>query len=109
MLSNMLNLTTVQVRRITEDSDGMGGLTTATTITTLSRANIWQPGSNNALISDKIAAVSTHVLALEYGEYSFTDADQEVIYDGVTYRVTGRADNVANRNELVIVGLELIT
>ena len=109
MLSSMLNLTSVQVRKLTETPDGFGGLSTATTLTTLSRANIWQPGSNNALISDKIAAVSTHVLALLYGEYTFTDADQEVIYDSVTYRVTGKPDNVANRNQLVVVGLELIT
>jgi hypothetical protein len=109
MLASLLNLSTVQVRRITEAQDGMGGVTTATTITTLTRANIWQPSSNDRFVSDKIAAASTHVLALEYGEYTFTDADQEVIYDSNTYRITGHADNVANRNELVIVGLERLS
>jgi hypothetical protein len=109
MLISLLNLTGVQVRKIIETSDGFGSTTTATTITTLTRANIWQPSSNDRFVSDKIAAASTHILALAHGEYDFTDDDQEVLYDGNTYRITGHADNVANRNELVLVGLERIS
>lgn len=106
-LRSLLNLhDSVQIRRMTETSDGMGGVTTSTTLTTLSRANIWQPGSGAVTLSDKITKVSTDVLALEYGEYTFTDADMECIYDGKTYKIMGHDDNVANRNELVIVGLE---
>ena len=109
MLISLLNLSGVQIRRITEGSDGMGGLTTTTAITTLTRANIWQPGSSDRFLSDKITAASTHVLAIAYGDYSFTTDDREVIYNGDTYKITGRPDNVANRNELVIVGLEFLT
>ena len=109
MLKSLLNLTTVQIRKITETSDGYGGLTTSTTLTTLSRANIWQPGSGDATISDKIAKTSTHVLACLYGEYTFTDQDRECIYNGTTYKITGHADNVANRNDFIVVGLERLT
>ena len=106
-IRSMLNLhDAVQIRRMVETSDGMGGVTTSTTLTTLSRANIWQPGSSSVTLSDKITKVSTDVLALEYGAYTFADTDRECIYDGKTYKITGHDDNVANRNELVIVGLE---
>ena len=110
MIRDMLNLiNAVQVRRITETSDGMGGLSTSTALTTISRANIWQPGSNTSQVSDKLTKISSHILAMLYGEYNFTDADREVIYAGNTYKIVGRDDNVANRNELVIVGLERLT
>jgi hypothetical protein len=110
MIRDLLNLeNAVQVRKVTETSDGFGGLTTATTITTLSRANIWQPSSSDVTISEKITKVSSHILALEYGEYAFTDSDTQVLFDGKTYEITGHDDNVANRNELVIVGLSRLT
>jgi hypothetical protein len=110
MIRDMLNLeNVVQVRKVTETSDGFGGLSTSTSLTTLSRANIWQPSSSDVTISEKITKVSSHVLALEYGEYTFTDSDTQVLFDGKTYEITGHDDNVANRNELVIVGLSRLT
>lgn len=109
MLKSLLNLKTVQIRKIVEANDGMGGTTTSTTLTTLSRANIWQPGTGDATISDKISKTSTHVLVYLYGEYTLTDADREVIYNGNIYKITGHSDNVANRNDFVVVGLERIS
>ena len=110
MIKDMFNLkNAVQVRRITETSDGMGGLSTSTSLTTISRSNIWQPGSSTNQISDKLTKVSSHVIAMLYGEYTFTDADREILYAGATYKIVGRNDNVANRNELVILGLERLT
>jgi hypothetical protein len=109
MLRSLLNLRGVQVRKIVETSDGFGGLSSATTITTLARANIWQPGSGDITVSDKITKSSSHVLALEYGAYDFSDDDREVLYDGNTYQITGHADNVASRDELLIVGLTRLT
>lgn len=106
-IRSMLNLeSSVQVRRIVETSDGMGGTTTSTTLTTLSRANIWQPGSNTAAISDKLTKVSTDILAVEYGEYTFNDTDREILYDSKTYKIVAHDDNVAMRGRLTIVGLE---
>ncbi len=110
MIRDMLNLkNAVQIRRITETSDGIGGLSSSTSLTTISRANIWQPGSSTNQISDKLTKISSHVMAMLYGEYTFTSDDREVIYAGNTYQIVGRDDNVANRNELVIVGLERLT
>ena len=106
-IRSMLNLKdAVQIRRMVETSDGMGGVTTATTITTLSRASIWQPGSSTVAISDKLTKVSTDILALEYGAYTFDDTDRECIYAGKTYKIMGHDDDVASRGELTIVGLE---
>jgi hypothetical protein len=110
MLRDMLNLTNaVKVRRVIEISDGYGATSTTTTLTTLARCNIWQPGSGDATMSDKITKTSTHVLALEYGAYTFTDDDREVIFGGDTYEITGHSDNVANRDELLLVGLKWLS
>ena len=110
MLRSLLNLkNAVQIRGITETSDGMGGLSSSTTLTTLTRASIWQPGSSDATISDKITKASTHVLACLTDEHTFIDTDRECIYNGDTYKITGHADNVANRGELTIIGLERLS
>lgn len=107
MLGDMLNLiNTVTITRYAETSDGMGGLTTTTTTNTLSRANIWTASSNDRTLSDKITKTSTHVLAVEYGAYSFTVNDRIVTYNGNTYTLTGNFDNVAERNELILAGLK---
>ena len=109
-LRDMLNIVSgVTVNRRVVTPDGQGGSTTTTTITTLTRASIWQPGSNNTLISDKIARYSSHVLAIETDEYTFTDNDADIGYGGHTYKITGHPDEVVNRGELTIVGLEYIS
>ena len=107
MLRDMLNLTgAVTITRYTEATDGQGGITTSTVTTTLSRANIWTVSSGDRNISDKITKTSTHVLATEYGEYTFTVNDRTATYNGSTYEITGNFDNVAERNELILVGLK---
>lgn len=106
----MLNLrNAVQIRRITESYDGFGGMSTSSTITTISMCNIWQASGNDITISDKITSISTHVLAMLPDEYVFTDADREIIYGSITYKITGHPDDVANRGGLLIVGLERMT
>lgn len=109
MLRDLLNLVNaVQIRRIAESSDGMGGVTASTTITTVGRASIWVSNSNDRTMSDKITKDSTHVLAFEYGAYTLTVDDKEVLFNGDTYQLKGNPDNVANRNELVVIGMELL-
>ena len=104
---SMLNLSNaVQIRRITVGNDGMGAQTTSTSLTTISRAAIWQASGNDVTISDKITSISTHVLAMRPSEYTFTDDDQEVIYNGVTYTITGHADDIMQKTRLLIVGLQ---
>ena len=107
MLRSLLNLkNAVTVTRLTEGTDGMGGLTTTSAVTTLSRCNIWQVGAGDVKLSDKIVKSSTHVLALESGEYAFTVDDRTIDYKGNTYYLTGNYDDVGERGELVLVGLK---
>ena len=109
---DLLNLENAVViaREGVPTNDGMGGVATAaTTLTTIARAAIWQGGNSDNVTSGKITADSTHILALESSAYTFTDHDISATYDGDTYRITGRADEVMNRGEITVVGLELMT
>lgn len=108
-LSDMLTLTTVQVSRETVTADGMSGSTITTTATTIIRSALWQAGSGNRWLSDRIARASTHVLACEPSAYTWTQEDRNVLYGGATYKIIGRPDNVMGLNELQIVPLELVT
>jgi hypothetical protein len=107
MLRDMLDLTTVQVSRETVTPDGMGGVTTATTAQTLLRAAIWQAGTGNRWMSDRLTRASTHVLAVEPAAYVWTQDDRAVIYGGATYKIIGRPDNIMGKDEILIVPLEL--
>jgi hypothetical protein len=107
MLTDMLNLTTVTVNRETITSDGMGGTTTTTTSAILSLAAIWQAGSNNRWLSDRITRASTHVLACEPSEYTWTQDDRTVSYGGATYKIIGRPDDVFNKGEIMVIPLEV--
>lgn len=113
MLRDMLTLlNSVSVTKTTKTSNGMGGTTTATVTTTLSRALIWQSGGGRAILSEKVANDSTHVLAMETGEYDFTYGEgvsYSVGYDSRTYRCNGHADDVAEQGVITVVGLERIT
>ena len=110
-ITDLMLLTTVQVARETAPAnDGMGGITgPTTTMTTLNRAAIWQAGNADRYLGDKVAKASTHVLAYPTSYYAWADTDKYVVYDSVTYRVTGRGDEVMNRDEMTVVGLEYIT
>lgn len=110
MLRDMLNLTdAVQVAREVEGSDGMGAVSATTTLTTLSYAAIWQSGSFNQYVSDRVMRDSTHVLATEPTEYTWTQADRFVVWDGNTYKIVGRPDDVMDKGEVLVVPLELLT
>ena len=103
-----LNLTTVQVGRATETADGMGATSVSTVLTTLSRAAIWQAGSGDRFLSDKDAQVSTHVLVVETGDYTWASTDTTIVYGGNTYNIVGIPDDVANLDRITSMGLELI-
>jgi len=104
-----LTLTTVTVGRVTEATDGKGAMSSTTVTTTLPRATIWQSGSSDSYLSDKVAQASTHVLVCESSARTWTSTDTVITYGGNAYNVVGRPDNVANMSQLVTVGLELIT
>lgn len=108
-LISWLTLTnsSVTIIRKVKSSDGMGGVTTTTTITGLPKAVIWSPSQSENYMSDKMAKVSSHVLVTLPSYYSFATTDLEVQYNSETYRITG-SDNVMNLNEIEVVGLEKV-
>ena len=108
-IGSWLNLTTVQVGRVTETADGMGAMTATTVLTTLSRAAIWMAGSGDRTLSDKVAQGSTHILAHKTSEYTWAANDAIVVYGSNTYSVVGRADDVSNISQLTIVGLDRVS
>lgn len=105
-LRDVLTLTTVQVAREVYTTDGMGGGSTSTTLTTLDRAAIWMAGSGNQFLSDKVAKASSHVLAVGTDSYTWVSTDAKVVHGSNVYRVVGNSDDVMNLGELTIVGLE---
>ncbi len=109
MLLDMLNLTTVMVLRETVKNNGKGGTTTSTTTTTLGHAAIWQQGTSNRFMSDRIVRASTHILACVPSEYTWTQNDRTVAYGGNTYKIVGRPDNIMNKGTILVVPLELQT
>ncbi len=102
---NLINAVTITQESIT--NDGMGGSVTTATTTTVARASIWQNNGDSRLISDKIAKTSTDILALE-ATTPVLDTAALVGYAGKVFKITGQGDNVANRGELVLYGLERI-
>ena len=108
-LRKHLNIVNITVNRVTTTQDAYGDPVTTTLSTIVERAALWSPTQNDIRLSDKIASMSTHILAIEYGKYSFTSDDSTVVANGVTYKVVGPSDNVSNQNKLVLQGLELIT
>ena len=52
---------------------------------------------------------STHVLVTEPGFYAWTQADRFVSYDGDTYKIVGRPDDVMFKEEVLVVPLELLS
>ena len=107
MLLDMLDLTSVQVSRETVKSDGKGGTTTTTSAITITHSAIWQQGTSNRYMSDRITRASTHVLACLPGAYTWTQNDRNVIYGGNTYKIIGRPDNILFKGEIQVVPLEL--
>lgn len=104
-----LNLTTVQVGRVTETADGKGAMTATTVLTTLSRAALWMAGSGDRTLSDKVAQGSSHILAHETSAHTWTTTDAIVVYGGGTYSVVGRPDDIFSLGRLTVVGLDRVT
>ena len=104
---NLINLVTV--RRIVETTTSVGSTIKSTTDTVLTRCTIWMNNSNNPFVSDKITKDSSHVLALETGEYTFNDSDSKVLYGTKVFNIVGHDDDVSFHNEVTIVNLDRLT
>jgi hypothetical protein len=107
-LRDLLSLTSVQVARETLTEDGFGGSTVSTVLTTLGSAAIWQAGTSDRFLSDKIAAASTDVLVTEPSQYTWTTDDKYVVYGSRTYRIVGQPDDVFEYGEVQVVAMERI-
>ena len=101
-----LNLTTVQVARRTIATDGMGGVSASTVLTTLSKAAIWQNGSSSPFLTDQKITMSTHTLACQSTDDVQTD--DWIVYGGITYKVAGRPDNVMEKDMMLIVPIDKV-
>ena len=96
----------VSVSRTTQTVDGMGGFTTTTSTVVIGRAAIWQAGSGDVYLSDKVAALSSHVMACRVtDDVRFSD---QVTYNGNTYDVAGKPEDVQQRGKVQIVPLQLV-
>jgi hypothetical protein len=104
-----LNLEGVTITRKTITIDAYGDPVTTSATVTLSRASIWSPSQGDRTISDKIAKTSTHILAIESGEYVFADPDATVQYNGATYKLVGHPDEVGNRGIITLHGMERLS
>lgn len=109
MLSDLLNLTGVQIIRVTSTDDGMGGEATITSaITTIGKCAIFQNSSNKAFLSDRISAKSSDVMVLLPSTYSWSKDDQQVINGSKVYNVVGIPDDIMEKGEIEVVGLERV-
>ena len=98
----------VTVLKTVAQNNGKGALTISTTETALSPCQIWTAGSSRGFTSELISKISTHVLAMETGTYTFT-GDETISWNSDTYKVVGYPDDVANQGEITIIGLERIS
>jgi hypothetical protein len=109
MLSDMLNLINeVVVNRETTTSDGMGGSTTTSVLTTLPKAALWSPSQSARYISDKVARTSSHVLVTVPSDYNFNMQDDSIVYNGNEYEINGPSDDVLNLGEILITPLNRV-
>lgn len=109
MLTDLLNLTGVQVIRVTSTSDGMGGEATITSaITTINKCAIFQNNSNKSFLSDRVSAKSSDVLVTLPSYYSWSKDDQQIINGSKVYNITGIPDDILEKGEIEVVGLERV-
>jgi hypothetical protein len=96
MFRDYLNLVNkVQVVRKTQTSDGMGGYSVTSVLTTLSRAALWKNGIGGReqfYRSGGQINTSSHTLAIEPGTYTFTLDDANVLYNGQTFEIKNKGE-----------------
>jgi hypothetical protein len=108
-LRDLLIIKTIQVSRTIETSNGMGGMSSITTLATLDKgAALWSPSQSARYISDKMARNSSHILVTVPSDYTFTINDKEIIYKGDRYKINGPSDDVMNLGEIMVTPLERI-
>ena len=100
----LLNLS-VNINRPVYTPDGYGGGSTSSALVATVAAAIWQAGASEPYVSDKVTAISSHIMAMVV-RTDMTTRD-EVVYGSNTYDVTARADDVLNKGDIMVIGLQL--
>jgi hypothetical protein len=109
MLSDLLNLSGVQIVRVSTTDDGMGGVaTTTSTVTTINKCAIFQNNSGKSFLSDRVSAKSSDVLILLPSIYSWSKDDQQIVNGSKIYNIVGIPDDVMGKGEIEVVGLERV-
>jgi hypothetical protein len=108
MLSDLLNLSGVQIIRVSTTDDGMGGNTPTSSVTTISKCAIFQNSSNKSFLSDRVSAKSSDVLITLPSTYSWSKDDQQVVNGSKVYNIVGIPDDVMEKGEIEVVGLERV-
>lgn len=108
MLADLLNINNVVVVEKTITNDGMGGITSVSSISTIARCAIWNNSLVKSYISDRYTVKGTHTLVCEYGAYTFTTKSKQIVNGSEVYDINGLPDNVFNSNEMLVVPLEKI-
>ena len=108
-LRGLLNLRNITISRVNESTDGMGGIITTTTTATLSYAAIWQSGSSYPFLSDRLCKESTHILAFEPTEFSFSTKDATLTSEGRTYTIIGEPDDIMHKGIIAVLPLKVVS
>jgi hypothetical protein len=108
MISDLMTIKTATVSREIVTPDGMGGFSTTTTITTLSKCAIYGNPGSTGFSADKYIRQGSHTLATIPSAYTWAVTDKTVAYAGRTFRVNGIPDQVFNSDELVLVQMDVI-
>ena len=104
-----LLIESVTVLRETSVNDSYGDVTASTTSTAITEAALWQISGNESYISGSLREKSTHILVCDPDSYSWdVTLDRKIVHDSSTYRITGKPENVMNKDDILVVGLELI-
>ena len=108
-IKSLLNIRNATVSKRHETSDGMGGLVVTASTVAIPLCAIWQSGQSNPLLSDRVAKLSTHVLAIEPNAFPFLITDATVTANGRVYTIIGEPDDVAARGVLALIPLRVIS
>jgi len=84
--------------------DGMGGGSYTNTLLATVKGAFWQKSAAEQFLSARISNTSSHVFACKPNS-NFT-ADNIIIIDGVTYKVS-KPDDVLARGDIMTIGLEV--
>jgi hypothetical protein len=106
MLRDYLDIKDVTVTREIYTSDGMGGSTVVSIVTTISKCAIWSNSFMKSYLSDKWVAKGSHTFVCEPSEYTFTIDDKYITYNDNIYVIKGMPDDISFKGEVLVLPIE---